>query len=159
MKPAVYVETTVISYLTARPSSDPVLNGDLLATRQWWNLARGEFDLYTSSLVVDEAAQGDHQAAEERRKTLATMAEVPITEAARSLAHALVVRNALPSKARVDALHVAIAAAHGMEYLLTWNCRHLANAVLRSRIEGVCRDHGFEPPVICTPPELMGATP
>jgi hypothetical protein len=154
MKPKVYIETTIISYLAARPTNDPMLAGDFAATRQWWDEYRPLFEIFTSTLVNEEAAQGDAEAAAARLKILALLDELPVSDVAKMLANSLVSRNALPSKARVDALHVAIAATNGLDYLLTWNCRHLANATLRTRIESVCREQGYEPPLICTPPEL-----
>lgn len=90
---------------------------------------------------------------------LATLPEVPVSDAAKNLANTLIVKNALPAKARVDALHVAIAATNGIDYLLTWNCRHLANAMLRAKIEQICRNYGYNPPIICTPKELIEVEP
>jgi len=154
MKPTVYIETTVVSYLTARASNDPLVAGEMAETQKWWRDVGPDYDLTTSQLVIDEASRGDPIAAQERLAILASLDLLPITESAKALALSLVNENALPAKAQVDALHVAIAATNGIEYLITWNCRHLANATLRSRIEQVCRESGFEPPVICTPLEL-----
>ena len=153
VKPKVYVETSVVSYLTARPSRDLVLAAHQQVTRDWW-ASRGSFDLYTSQFALDEAAAGDHEAAAARLAALEEPSVLDVTEDVVLLAERLVAGGCLPMKARVDALHVAMAAVHGMEYLLTWNCTHIANAVLRGRIEGLCRAAGFEPPVICTPLEL-----
>jgi PIN domain len=154
MKPTVYIETTIIGHLTSRLPNQPLVSGQMLETRRWWNESRPFFECFTSQTVLDEAARGDAQAAAERLDALKPLALVPITNAAIELAKHLLVRNALPSKARVDAAHVAIAASNGAKYLLTWNCRHLANAMLRTKIEEICRESGFEPPIICTPSEL-----
>ena len=154
MKPTVCIETTIVGHLTARLPGDPVVAGQTLATRKWWNEARPLFDVLTSQVVLDEASQGDPQAAGERLNAMASVPLLPIGEASVELGELLVARGALPPKARVDAAHVSIAATNGVEYLLTWNCRHLANATLRTRIEEVCRERGFEPPIICTPFEL-----
>jgi hypothetical protein len=153
MKRTVYVETTIPSYLTAWPSRDLVRAAHQQITREWW-ARRDAFDLYVSRLVVQECQAGDQQAAEER---FAALAGIPLLEQeaeAAALAEALLRDVPLPRKAAADALHIATAAVHGMQYLLTWNCTHIANAVLRPQIEGVCRAAGFEPPLICTPEEL-----
>ena len=107
-----------------------------------------------SQFVLDEAAAGDEGAAASRLTALADVAVLEVTEDAIVLAERLITGGGLPSQARVDALHVAMAAVHGMDYLLTWNCRHIANATLRGKIEELCREAGFEPPTICTPLEL-----
>jgi hypothetical protein len=154
LRPTVYIETTIVSYLTSRGSNDPLMAGQIGATRTWWDGERLKFDLYTSQLVLDEAAAGDPGAAAERIAVLSTLPSVPVTDDAVGLADALVARAALPMNARIDALHVGTAATSGLSYLLTWNCRHLANATLRAKVEQVCRDQGYEPPIICTPLEL-----
>lgn len=152
-KPRAYVETSVVSYLAARPSRDLVLAAHQEVTRDWW-ATRGDYELFTSQFVLDEAAAGDKQAAAGRLAALDEAILLDVTEGAILLAERLVAGGGLPEKARVDALLVAMAAAHGMDYLLTWNCTHIANAALRSRIEDICRVAGFEPPTICTPLEL-----
>jgi hypothetical protein len=152
-KPKTYVETSVVSYLTAWPSRDLVLAAHQQVTRDWW-ATRRSYDLFTSQFVLDEAAAGDKSAAANRLAALEETVLLDVTEDAIVLAEGLVRGGGLPAKARVDALHVAMAAVHGMNYLLTWNCTHIANASLRSRIEDLCRLGGFEPPVICTPLEL-----
>jgi hypothetical protein len=131
----------------------------MAATRKWWDQSRQSFELFTSAAVNEEAAAGDSSAAAARLAILASLPELPVTDAVTALAEALVMHSALPSKARVDALHIAIAAVNGMNYLLTWNCRHLANATLRTKIEHVCRQQGYEPPIICTPKELIQVQP
>ena len=128
--------------------------GQMLATRKWWNESRDRFALYTSQFVLNEAPDGDSQAAAERLEILGAIPLVPMADAVEELADLLLARGALPAKARVDAFHVAIAAINDLEYLLTWNCRHLANATLRAKIERECRDFGSEPPIICTLEEL-----
>jgi len=153
MKPRVYIETSIVSYLTARPSRDLVHAAQQQVTRDWW-AARGNFDLFASQFVLDEAAAGDADAAARRLAARADTPLLEVTEDAIRLAEKLVAGGGLPSKARVDALHVAMATVHGMHYLLTWNCTHIANATLRGKIEDLCRADGFEPPVICTPLEL-----
>jgi predicted nucleic acid-binding protein len=158
-KPTVYIETTVVSYLTAWTSRDLVRAAQQQQTREWWDVRRDAFELVCSELVEREAAAGDPVAAAERLKVLANLRVIAAPPDSAALAVDLIKRLQLPPRAQPDALHVAIAATNGIDYLLTWNCRHLSNAVLRPRIEWVCRDNGLEPPVICTPPELMEATP
>jgi len=123
-------------------------------TRAWW-ASRGSFDVYASQFVLDEAAAGDAVAAARRLQALQDVPLLDVTSEAVALAARLIADHGLPPKARVDALHVATAAVHGMDYLLSWNCKPIANAMLRSKIESICRATGFEPPVICTPIELV----
>ena len=153
--PSVYLETTVISYLTARPSRNLRVVAHQEITVDWWTRRRMRFDLYVSRLVVDEASAGDVEAAAQRQVTLSGIPRLELTESASILAAHLVTEAAIPREAIEDALHVAVAAAHGMDYLLTWNCRHIANATMRNRIADVCTSSGFEAPVICTPEELL----
>lgn len=155
MKPTVYVETTIPSYLTAWPSRDVVRAGEQQVTRDWWNRRDG-YELRVSSLVLLECGAGDPDAAAAR---LAALDGVPVlaqTPEAEGLAAALLREVPLPARAASDALHIAVAAVNGAAYLVTWNCSHIANATLRPRIEAVCRQAGYEPPVICTPRELSG---
>jgi|SRR5688572_3930922 len=154
MKPTVYIETTVVSQLTMRPRRDPKVAGQIDDTRRWWSEMRPHFDVFTSEVVRAEAARGDAIAAQARLEAIADVPLVPIGDAVTQIAEAMIARQALPPKAHVDATHIAIAATNGMHYLLTWNCKHLPNATMRARIEEVCRDHGYEPPIICTPTEL-----
>lgn len=154
MKSRIYLETSVISYLTARPSRDLVRAGHQETTREWWAM-RTTFDLYISQLVLDEATAGDAVAAAKRLEALRDVPVLELTTEAIGLGRALIHEAALPAKAVADALHIALAATHGMDCLVTWNCAHIANATMRPKIEAICRANGFEPPVICTPLELL----
>jgi predicted nucleic acid-binding protein len=156
MKPKLYVETSVISYVTARPSRDLIVAANQQLTQEWWDTRREQFDLYVSQLVVQEAEAGDVHAARRRLQALADLKLLELTEESLSLANHLVQEGPIPTKAVEDALHIALATWHGMDYLLTWNFRHLANATMRYRIERLCMAAGYDPPIICTPPELMG---
>jgi len=156
MKPNLYVETTVVSYVAARPSRDTIVAAHQKITRDWWRLRRRRFALYCSQLVVREAAAGDRDAAGRRLGLIRTLPLLEVNELATEIARALLGERAIPRSATEDALHIALAAAHGMEYLLTWNCKHIANAEIRAAVSAVCRAQGCEPPVICTPEELMG---
>jgi len=153
MGPKAYIETTIVSYLTAWPSRDLIRAAHQQVTHEWW-ATRGSFECFISQFVLDEAAAGDAEAAAQRLNALQDLALLDVTEDAILLAGELVTGGGLPAKARVDALHVAMAAVHGMDFLLTWNCKHIANAATRSTIEALCRTAGFEPPIICTPLEL-----
>ncbi|MEX0641463.1 MAG: type II toxin-antitoxin system VapC family toxin [Pirellulales bacterium] len=159
MTERVYIETTVISYLTARPSRDVVIAGHQQITHEWWDTRRSGYELCASQLVLDEASAGNAEAAQERLEVLKPMTFLETTAAALALAKELVQAEALPAKAGNDALHIAIAAAQGLPYLLTWNCRHLANATMRPLIESVCARNGLKAPIICTPEELLEAKP
>jgi len=159
MAERVYIETTFVSYLTAWPSRDVVIAGHQQITREWWDARRTVFELCVSQLVLDESAAGDAQAAQDRMVILQPMTVLETTVAALDLAKELIQSGALPAKAADDALHVAIAAVHAVPYLMTWNCRHLTNAVMRPVIEAVCRAKGFNAPIICTPEELLEAEP
>lgn len=153
-KPRVYIDTTIVSYLTAFPSRDLVRAAHQQVTREWWR-ARGAFDLYASQVVLQEASAGDPAAATERLEALQEASLLAVTEEAIALGEALVRGGGLPAKASADALHVAVAAVHGMEYLLSWNCTHIANVTLRGKIESICRESGVDPPAICTPIEFV----
>ena len=157
MADRVYIETTVVSYLTARPSRDLIVAGHQQITHDWWDTRRGDYELCMSQLVLQEAGDGDSQAAQERLAVLASMTLLEIKEEAVALAEDLVKAGALPAKAENDALHIAVAAVHRIRYLVTWNCRHLANATMRAQIESVCAIKGFKAPIICTPEEMMEA--
>ena len=157
--PSVYLETTIISYLTAWPSRDLVRAAHQQITREWWDRERHRHNLFTSQMVLIEAAAGNPTAAAERLTILQQIPLLPEAPDAQRLAEVLVASAALPTVAARDAVHVAVAATAGMDYLLTWNCGHLANASLRGRISEVCRTAGHHPPTICTPEELREVMP
>ncbi|MFY9344378.1 MAG: type II toxin-antitoxin system VapC family toxin [Planctomycetota bacterium] len=154
MNPRAYVETTIVSYLSGLPSRDLLTAAHQQVTRDWW-AKRDRFDLFVSQLVLDEASGGDALAARRRLADLVGLPILDVNDAVTSLAQVLIASRAIPAEAGVDALHVATATVHGMDYLVTWNCRHIANARMRHRIEAVCRSRGLEPPTICTPEELL----
>jgi predicted nucleic acid-binding protein len=154
MKPSAYLETSVIGYATSRPSRDLVVAGRQQITREWFVAAAQRYDLHISQLVITESSAGDKIAARERVALLRGIPRLDITAEVRDVASDLIDEGAVPKKAADDAFHIAIAAVHGIEYLVTWNCKHIANATLRHTIERVCREAGYEPPVICTPEEL-----
>jgi len=155
MKPKVYLETTIPSLLVARPSPMLRVANDQQMTREWWETRRGEFQLFVSELVLQESARGDRALAAQRRVIIAPCRVLEATDAARSLTVELLASGLIPAKAAADAVHIAVAAVHGMDFLLTWNCRHIANAMTVDCIRELCGRQGFPAPVICTPYELM----
>jgi hypothetical protein len=154
-KPTVYIETTIVSVLTARTPLDPVKLADQIITRNWWDTQRSRFDLFTSQLVVLEARAGHPDAARRRLEVLTTLPIAPSGDNAVRLAADLIRVLAVPAKEQRDALHIATAAANGITHLLTWNCTHLANAERRNTIAETCAAAGFRPPLITTPRELF----
>ena len=156
-KPTIYIETSVVSYLVGWLNQrDLKVAHNQQFTREWWLRRRENFELFTSPIVVDEAQKGDSALAEERLRYLASLAVLKVTAEARSLANDLLRFTSIPRKAELDALHIAIAAVSGMDYLLTWNCTHMANAEILPRVYEVCRGARYEPPFVCTPLELLG---
>ena len=149
------IETSIVSYLAARPSRDLITAAHQQLTMQWWATRRSAFRLHISELVVQEAADGDPDSAQQRLALLEGIPAIAVTQDALSFARSLLENRVVPQSAETDALHIAVAAAGGMEYLLTWNCRHIANAQIRGKIEELARLRGFEPPILCTPEELM----
>ncbi len=155
IKPKVYLETTIVSYLTAWPSRDIIMAANQEMTREWWTNCRNAFDIFVSQIVIKESNAGDSEAAQRRSEVLTQLPRLDITDEVESLATDLMLGIPLPVKAQADTLHIAVSAVNGMDYLLTWNCTHIANATLRSKIETICRSAGYEPPVICTPQEML----
>ena len=156
MSKRVYIETSVVSYLVAWPSPNVLAAAWQQVTREWWNTQRSRFELFASELVVAEASRGDPDAARRRNEAMEGIPDLEVTTEAVALAKELVEKGALPHDAMDDAMHVAVAAVHGVDYLLTWNCRHLDNAEMKPLIRSVCAVAGYRCPEICTPQELMG---
>lgn len=156
MNRSVYIESSIISYLAARPSRDLVIAGHQAVTAEWWDNHRLRYDAYVSPLVVEEISAGDASAAEKRLSVVADIPSVSIAAGAESLASALLASNAVPANCARDALHIAIAATQGMDYLVTWNFKHIDNASTRTMVVNVVSNSGFVCPVLCSPEELMG---
>jgi len=159
MKPSVYLETTIPSYLTAWRSPELVMAARQEVTRDWWDTRRGDLELFVSQLVIDEASAGDPDAAAGRLAAIDGIPLLEATEGTDELVESLVRALALPPKAAADAAHIALTVINGMDFLLTWNCTHIANAALRPQIEATCKAQGYKMPVICTPEELLEAWP
>jgi len=152
---ALYIETTIISYLAARPSRDAIISGHQVATHLWWESYRGRYALFCSTLVVEEAEAGDSDAATRRLAYIEDTPKLAVTDAVKELARIMIDKAVVPRGYPQDALHIAICAVHDIDFLLTWNCRHLANALSRKRIENTVQEQGYRCPIICTPEELM----
>jgi len=152
----VYIETTIVSYLVSRPSRDVVIAGHQKTTQDWWASRRNEFECVISQVVIDEASAGDSSEAKKRIEIIAGLPELEITADAEALAYSIMASGVLPPHVTRDAAHVAVAATHKVDYLLTWNCKHLANVQISRKIALVCEKAGHRMPIICTPEELMG---
>lgn len=153
---SVYLETTFISYLVARPSCDVIVAGHQQTTLDWWENRRSQFECSVSQVVIDEASVGDPTEVQKRLAVIAVLPNLAITDEANALTQAIMAAGILPPHVIRDAAHVAVAAVHAVDYLLTWNCKHLANAQISRRIAVVCEKLGRKMPILCTPEELMG---
>ena len=154
-KPALYLETSVVSYLVARPASDLNTAAHQQITVEWWETKRKDFDIYISKVVWNEAASGDKEAAERRLKILKPLRMLPLNREVFLLARAFGEAGCVPVKAADDAIHIALAAVHRVHFLLTWNCTHINNVATIEEIRKVCENHDYTCPVICTPDELI----
>lgn len=154
---SVYLETTFISYLAARPSRDLIVAGHQQTTQQWWTYRRSEFECSVSQVVIDEASAGDAAEVQKRLSIIGSLPALDVTETAESLTQSIMAESILPPHAFPDAAHIAVSTVHGIDFLLTWNCKHLANVQIARRIAVVCEKLGHRMPIICTPEELMGA--
>jgi predicted nucleic acid-binding protein len=152
----VYIETSFISFLSSKPSRDLLATAWQQVSLDWWEYRRPLFDLYTSELVLVEAKRGDKSAAERRLSYLEQLPVLNVTDSAIVLAQRFIDEGAMSPKAFGDALHVALAVVHRMDYLLTWNCRHIDNAQTKTLVRRLCASQGLSFPEICTPQELMG---
>ena len=152
----IYIETTIPSYLTARPSRDIVQAARQQLTREWWDVERRNYDLCISQIVLDEAAAGDVEAAQRRMAVIDTLPLLDLTFEVDGLAETIMQSGLLPVSASRDAVHIAVTAVHRVHFLLTWNCRHIANAAIFRDLQHVIMSAGYDVPVICTPEELLG---
>ena len=152
----VYIETSIVSYLRQKPSSQIVTAARQLLTHRWWNEERSQYELVISQFVVDEASAGDPALAAERMQLLDGIPLLPHASEIVTLANEIMSLGILPEKAQVDALHIAAVAHHEIQYLLTWNCKHIANAKILPGIHDLLARRGIPIPIICTPEELLG---
>jgi hypothetical protein len=154
-RPRLYLETTIPSYLTARISRDLRIARMQRITARWWNSWRTQFDIYVSRLVIKEATKGDREAVERRMSVIERLPELPQSTQLNALQDQLIQKCGLPRRAASDAGHVALAAIHKIDFLLTWNCAHLANPQVAETIAAICRSNGYMCPVLCTPEQLL----
>lgn len=155
-KPTVYLETTVPSFLTARPSNDLILAGQQQVTSRWWRTRKHHYRIFISELVMQETSRGDSSAAKKRVEAIRPFPFLEIDNEVINLGSKILQSGVIPEKAAADAGHIAVAARHGIDYLLTWNCKHIANAEIIRRLDQLIRNAGYRPPTICTPNELFG---
>ncbi len=154
LKPRVYIETSLVSHLVARRSRELIVAARQQLTIDWWENQRDKFELFISETVLQEARRGDADEINKRLSILNPLTLLDVTNESLQLANELLKRGTLPTKAAVDAVHISVATVHKMDYLLTWNCKHIANAHVRKMAGRFFREAGYEPAVSCTPEEL-----
>ena len=159
MKLAIYIEATIVSYIAARPSRQPFLLGCQRLTRRWWREKRREYELFSSRVVLGEAARGEAKMARRRTELLRAVQFLNESPEASELAQRFRENITLPEHAAADAMHIALAAVHGIEFLMTWNCTHIANPHIHRILSRVCEKHGYELPALVTPLEMLPQTP
>jgi|ERR1043166_4257812 hypothetical protein len=152
----IYIESTIPSYVVARPARDLLQAARQQITRDWWDLKREQHELFTSQVVLDEIASGEAAMARQRLDMVARIKLLDLTDEAKGLTKQILSSGLLPAGADRDAAHIALATVHEMDVLLSWNCRHIANAAIQVRLRRLAGNAGFALPVLCTPDELTG---
>ena len=155
-KQKLYIETSIVSYLTARPSRDLVIAARQEITRELWAQIHEKFELYISALVIQEASQGDSAAAQKRLDALSGIPVLGITDKVQEVAQSLINKKAIPSVFEEDALHIAVAGVNGVDFLLTWNFKHINNVFIKSQLVRIIEKQGLIAPEICSPDEILG---
>ena len=155
MKETLYLETTIPSYLKAKQSRDIIQTARQQITSEWWDIRLNDFDVFISQIVIDEASEGDIFASTKRMEAIKTFPLLEITEEVVNLADRIIIEKTIPEKSIRDALHIAVATFHEMSFLLSWNCKHIANAEIIKKLRKTTEDEGLALPVICTPEELL----
>jgi predicted nucleic acid-binding protein len=153
---SLYLDTSIIGYLTIRPSTNLITASNSVITQNWWDTRRENFTLYISEVVLEELARGDQEIATKRLDLISELPLLALNEAVEELAQQFLTKSNLPPKASDDALHIALATVYKVDYLLTWNCKHIANAQIQKKLSQISIESGYELPTICTPYELMG---
>jgi predicted nucleic acid-binding protein len=156
MAKRIYIETSIISYLTGLPSRNILAAAWQSLTVEWWEKRKNFFEVFVSELVIEEAGRGDSEAVARRLEAIKGIPLLKLTDSAVELSKKLISEGVLPVKAADDALHIALSAVHNIDYLLTWNCRHIDNAEMKPLIRSVIITNGYNYPEICTPQELIG---
>ncbi len=157
-KPTVYIETTIPSFLTSRPSSDLVVAGKQEVTRQWWENRKNNYHLFVSQFLLDEVSGGNPEVAQKRIKVVEGIDLLEVDDEVIRVVKMIMSSGLLPAKAETDAAHIAVASRHGIDFLITWNCTHIANAEIMSKLNYIVAETGYFLPTICTPDELFGGT-
>jgi hypothetical protein len=152
----IYIESTIPSYVVARPARDLIQAGHQQTTKDWWDLKRAKHELFTSQVVLDEIASGDKEMARQRIELMAGITLLDLTDEANALTKTILSSGALPSDADRDAAHISLATVHEMDILLSWNCRHIANGAIQARLRRLAEKSGYALPVLCTPDGLTG---
>jgi hypothetical protein len=155
MKKSVYLETSVISYLAANPSLDLIVAAHQKVTHDWWIYHRHKFDLFVSAAVEREISLGNAKLAKKRLDLIKPLSSIAISKEALKLAKTLIKEGPLPDKAELDALHISLATIHQIDYVLSWNCKHIANVFIQKDLAKLIRKNGFECPLICTPENML----
>ena len=155
MKESIYIETSVVSYYVSKPSRDIIVLAHQQITSEWWPKAVKRFDVYISEVVVEEAAAGNKESAEQRLNELKGFPSLALTEKVEKIAQIYMEKLSIPKKALRDAAHLAVASVHNIDYLVTWNCAHLANGEIIKKLLKINEKLSIKTPVICTPEELM----
>jgi predicted nucleic acid-binding protein len=155
MKESIYLETTVVSYYTSKLSRDVVILAHQQITREWWPRAVTRFDVLISEIVIEEASLGDPEAAKRRLEELKDFPLLELSDRVREIAEIYMEALAIPERVFGDAIHLAVASVYDVDYLVTWNCAHIANAELIKKLMKVNESLGIHSPIICTPEELM----
>jgi len=150
-----YLETSVISYLASQPSRDLVVAANQRLSHDWWNIERSRYELYISKIVADEIARGDQVEAQKRLLLVASLTRLAVTTEVTELADDFLSQSSLPPSAIADSMHIALATVYGIDFLLTWNCRHIANAHIVKKLAAIAQANGYELPTLCTPLELL----
>jgi hypothetical protein len=156
MKPTVYIESTIISYLTARPSRDLIVAAHQQMTIEWWEEVRPKVEGFISLFVNQEISRGDEEAARKRIQAVKDLPVLEINDEIQKLAEKYFIELEIPEKAKLDAAHLAVAVWHEMDYLLSWNCRHIVSGRVKKSLEEINATLNLKTPVLCTPEELMG---
>lgn len=155
MKESLYLETTVVSYYTSRPTRDIIVLAHQEITREWWPKAIKRFDIFISEVVIEEASMGDLEAAKKRMEEIKNFPHLELNDKVEETAKIYMESLEIPTKSFRDAAHLAVASVHNMDYLVTWNCTHLANGEVIKRLMTINGSLGIHTPIICTPEELM----
>lgn len=157
MKPTVYIETTVISYRMAKPSRDLIIAAHQQITHEWWDIALPRFDAFISPIVLEEISKGDADAAKLRLDSVSSFQLLEVLSEVRDLADSYFSAIEIPEKARADSYHLAVAAWHGMDFLISWNCSHIVSGRVKRIVEEINSANRIRTPIVCTPEELMEA--